>query len=227
MIHHQSVNLRIMKPKELLELIAEGESSKLEFKRKLSSPEKIAKEIAALANTIGGILIVGVDDDGTIYGVKSEKTEIDIIEHACNFLISPPISFQIEIISIYDNELVLAYISESENKPHVISLTDKDSNKELKRAYIRVGEKSVMASREMFRLMSSQRDNAKELRLSIGDNEKRLFSWLEMHERATVNDFAKLVNISRRRAERLLIRLVRAGVLQIHNDSTHDYFTLK
>jgi DNA-binding MarR family transcriptional regulator len=66
----------------------------------------------------------------------------------------------------------------------------------------------------------------KPLKLSIGYNEKRLFAYLEKYEKSTVKDFAKLVNISDRRAERLLIRLVRAGALQIHNDLHHDYFTL-
>jgi len=40
-----------------------------------------------------------------------------------------------------------------------------------------------------------------------------------------VKDFARLVNISKRRAERILVQLVRAGVLQIHIDSEEDYFT--
>ena len=59
----------------------------------------------------------------------------------------------------------------------------------------------------------------------IGEAEKRLFSYLEAKERITVKEYAKLVNISKRRAERKLITLVRAGVLQIHNDSHNDYFT--
>jgi predicted HTH transcriptional regulator len=213
-----------MKPKELIELIALGESSKLEFKRKLSSPEKIAKEIAALANTRGGQLLVGIDDDGTIVGVRSEKSEIDIIQTACEFFIEPPVAYDIDIISIYGTDVVVANIPESKHKPHIISL--EDNERTVKRAYIRVGEKSVMASREMFRLMKFQSDRDKNLMLSIGDREKRLFAYIEFHGRATVSDFAKMVNISKRQAERIMIKLVQAGVLQIHNDSTHDYFTM-
>ena len=62
-----------MRRSELKELIAEGESTTLEFKRKFTSPEKIAKEIAAFANTKGGYLLIGVDDDKRIYGVKSDR----------------------------------------------------------------------------------------------------------------------------------------------------------
>jgi predicted HTH transcriptional regulator len=95
-----------MRPKELLELIAKGESSTLEFKRKISSPEKVAKEICAFANTLGGLLIIGVDDDGSIVGVESEKADVDTIQHICEFIISPPINPNIEIVQVYHNELV-------------------------------------------------------------------------------------------------------------------------
>lgn len=214
-----------MKPKELIELVALGESSTLEFKRKLSSPEKIAKEIAALANTRGGQLLVGVDDDGTIVGVRSEKSEIDIIQTACEFHIEPHVAYDIDIVSIYGTDVIVVNIPESRKKPHIISIED-STDKTKKRAYIRVGEKSLMASREMFRLMKFQSDSDKNLMLSIGDKEKRLFAYIEFHGRATVSDFSKMVNISKRQAERILIKLVQAGVLQIHNDSNHDYFTL-
>ncbi len=214
-----------MRPKELLNLIAKGESSTLEFKRKSTNPEKLAKEIVAMANTRGGYLLIGVDDNGWIYGIESEKSESDIIERTCMFFVDPPINPDIQIINVRDKDVLVLTITPSDNKPHKIIIDDKQSKKEILKAYIRVGEKSIEASREMTRLMKSQTDD-KPLKLSIGENEKRLFDFLEQNERATVKDFSKIVNISTRRAERLMIRLVRAGVLQIHNDSTYDYFTL-
>jgi predicted HTH transcriptional regulator len=212
-----------MRPKQLIKLIEKGESSTLEFKRKITTPKKLAKEFSALANTKGGYLLVGVDDDGTIIGIHSEKSDQDQIEQSCQFHIDPPIEPAIEFVNVYDKEVAVVYIEESHNKPHNIFIQNgKDT---LKRAYIRMGEKSVEASREMHRLMRYS-GSGKPVKLSIGDKEKRLFTYLEKKERATVKDFAKLVNISDRRAERLMIRLVRAGVLMIHNDLSHDYFTL-
>lgn len=214
-----------MHPKELLELIQEGESSTLEFKRKISTPLKIAKEISAFANTKGGNLIVGVDDDGTIYGIHSEKSVIDQIDKACTFIIEPEIKTGIEVINVYNKDIVLVKVPESDNKPHKILFHNKYDNKDIYKTFIRMGEKSVTASKEMTRLMQAN-SSEKPLKLSIGDKEKRLFLYLEKREKATVKDFSKLVNISERRATRLMIRLVRAGVLQIHNDLRRDYFTL-
>ncbi len=212
--------------RELKELVALGESSSLEFKRKIKSTEKIAKEISAFANTKGGTIIVGVDDDGSIYGIDSEKSVIDQIETACSFNLEPPVNFKYEIVSVnHGKDVVMIYITESPVKPHRL-ITEEEEKPSQRKSYIRIGEKSMIASREMVRLLRSQNADYPPLKLSIGFREKRLFSYLEKHERATVKDFARLVNISRRRAERLMIRLVRAGVLQINIDSGNDYFTL-
>ena len=211
--------------RELKELILQGESTTLEFKRKVTSYLKIAKELSALANTAGGYLLVGVDDDGSIPGVRSEKTVIDFIDTVCGFYIEPNLNPDIEVINVKNRDVVVIYVDESTNKPHYV--IDEETKKQSgQRAYIRVGEKSMIASREMARVLKGLNDNTKPLKLIIGDMEKRLFVFLEKHEKATVKDFSKLVNISTRRAERLMVRLVRAGVLQIHVDANSDYFTL-
>jgi predicted HTH transcriptional regulator len=77
--------------KDVLRLIEEGEGFEVEFKRKVSTPEKIARALIAFANTRGGYILFGVDDDGSIIGVESEKSEVDLIRHAGAFLCSPEI----------------------------------------------------------------------------------------------------------------------------------------
>ncbi len=217
-----------MNYKEIKELIAQGESTTLEFKRKIISPVKLAKELAAFANTKGGMLLIGVDDDGTVIGIESEKTAIELVGKACGFFVDPPLQPKIEIVNLNWVDILLIEIPESAKKPHYLVYDEEgeEVKQPQRRAYIRVGDKSLIASREMSRLMKVQADDSKPLKLSIGDKEKRLFLYLEKHERATVKDFARLVNISDRRAERLLIRLVRAGVIMIHVDNAADYFTL-
>jgi len=66
--------------KEALEIIASGESEKLEFKSTITTnirtgendkrmEKAVLKSIVAFLNTSGGILMIGVADDGSIYGV--------------------------------------------------------------------------------------------------------------------------------------------------------------
>lgn len=215
-----------MNIEKLKELIAEGESSTIEFKRKVTIPEKIAKEVCAFANTKGGYLIIGIDDDRKIVGIISEKSEIDVIAIACQFYLTPPVTPKsIEILSYNNKEILVVEIEESTEKPHFIEEID-EFGKKHRTAYIRLGEKSVIASREMKKLLSSLNRNSKPLKIFIGEQEKRLFDFLERHERITVKEFAKLTNISERRASTILVKLVKIGVLQIFTDSNHDYFAL-
>jgi len=53
---------------ELLEMIRNGESSSVEFKRDDIEPHKLAREVVAFANTYGGHVLLGVEDDGAISG---------------------------------------------------------------------------------------------------------------------------------------------------------------
>jgi len=54
-----------MLPSELFQIIANLENSGVEFKRDDIRPEQLAKEVVAMANFQGGMILLGVEDDGT------------------------------------------------------------------------------------------------------------------------------------------------------------------
>lgn len=62
-----------MKYRELLDLIEEGENIQCEFKREFSTPEKIARGLMAFANTKGGFMLFGVDDDKKLSVLKAKR----------------------------------------------------------------------------------------------------------------------------------------------------------
>jgi len=215
-----------MKYHDVNQLIEEGEGFTLEFKRRISSPEKIARTIISLANTKGGTILFGVDDDGSIVGVESEKSEIELIEIAGKEFIDPPIEPQIEIVPFDGRDVIVCYIPESKTKPHYFLGPQDRINGENTRVYIRVNDKTIMASKEVVKILQNENPEAPPLKVSIGDNERRLFRYLEDNERITVREFGRLVNISDRRASRILVRLVRAGVIRIHTNEKQEFFTL-
>ena len=215
-----------MKRHELRQLILEGEGLRVEFKRRFSNHVKFAKEISAFANTKGGVLLVGVDDNGRIVGVDSEKEEIDLAVSAAEFYLDPPVYCRIECIEVDWKEIVIIHVDESDTKPHMLKEDPDQPLDRDRRAYIRNADQSVLASKEMMRLMSGRNPSTRPMTLHIGDRERRLFAFLDENKRITVKEFAKLVNISLRRSSQILVRLVRADVLNICTDRTEDYFTL-
>ena len=213
-----------MNYRDLQDLVEEGEGFQLEFKRKVSSPEKTARTLIGFANTKGGTILFGVDDDHSVVGVESEKSEVEMIKAAGSVLCEPPIDPDIEIVSYKSKDVIVVRVAESGEKPHAfigeIGLKDYEE-----RVFIRVNDKTVVASKEVVRILRSETPDAPPLRITIGEPERRLFDYLEDHERITVREFGKLVNVSNRRASRTLTQLVRAGVLRIHTHEKEDYFT--
>jgi predicted HTH transcriptional regulator len=219
-----------MTSRQLQGIIELGESDTVEFKRKFSGFEKIAKEMIALANTRGGLLLIGVDDNGTVVGVESEKHEIELISTAGEFYSEPAIDADIEVIEIEGVDVIVVRIPESQNKPHrlVAAETNGSAPPDTRdtRVYIRQGERSMLASREVVRVLEASSKDAPPLRIEIGNIERTLFEYLEQNGRITLREFRHLVNISERRASRTLVRLVRAGLIRIFTGHGDDYYTL-
>ena len=54
-------------------LIDQGENSSVEFKSSAVRPESLAREIVAFSNSSGGTILIGVDDDGQVTGIKDRE----------------------------------------------------------------------------------------------------------------------------------------------------------
>jgi len=214
--------------RDVKRLIEQGEGFTIEFKRKVSTPEKIARALIAFANTKGGHILFGVDDDGSIVGVESEKSEADLIFEAGSVFCEPEILPDIDIVPFSGKDVIVATVAESAGKPHYFAATANGSpdGGEGTRVYIRVNDKTVMASKEVVKILRNERPDAPPVRIEYGENEKRLFQYLDTHERITAKEFSQLVNISEHRASRILVGLVRAGVVRIHTLERTDFFTL-
>ena len=107
--------------RDIKKLVLEGETEILEFKKKANFPEKIVKEIVAFANTRGGRLLIGVDDDGTVTGVKNYEEDIYSLNEAITNYCIPSIKYQLDVVKMNEKRAVLHYnIYESKDKPHYV-----------------------------------------------------------------------------------------------------------
>ena len=100
-----------MTKEELMHLISLGEGQTIEFKRSLS--EDFGREIVAFANTLGGTLLVGVDDEGRIVGVEHANRMKARIQNTAGNL-EPPVRVLVETI----DSVIAVTVPQSPDRPH-------------------------------------------------------------------------------------------------------------
>lgn len=84
-------------------LISSKESKTLDFKQKVTSKEKIARTMAAMANTEGGIIVIGLSDQKKITGIDPEEEKF-MVESANEIYCTPRVSLSCESYIIQDSE---------------------------------------------------------------------------------------------------------------------------
>lgn len=103
---------------ELLRLIRGGEDTYLELKVRLSNSEKITQGIVALANTNGGTIIFGVNDQLRIEGVVNPEWVQEELTRICREDIVPPIIPLIDTIAFDSGKRVVALDVQPRRKPY-------------------------------------------------------------------------------------------------------------
>lgn len=201
---------------QLDELIAQGEHTRLEFKRQLSAASQIARTLAAFANTSGGILLIGIADDGKIRGVSSEFKQVEKIEDATDRLIQPALSVSYETLSPDGRIVLIVTVPESTEKPHY--LID-DSGK--RTIYVRAKDKSIPTNKL---IITSDTANRELLKSPMA---RTLIQYLRKNDFITADRFAKLINISDYRAGKLLRQLADRGLLLLIDKPRPVRYALK
>ena len=136
---------------ELLEIINNGENSGVEFKRDVLQNHDLAKELVAFSNFSGGMVLLGVDDDGTIIGLTRADLE-EWVMTTCRDKIRPAIIPFFEIVRDVEVGENVAIVSVTRGYD-VHSLWHNNSNK----YYIRVGTQSREATPEELARLFQQR----------------------------------------------------------------------
>ncbi len=196
--------------RDLRKLVAIGEGLHLEFKRKVAFPEKIIREMMAFANTSGGVLLVGVNDDGALSGIRYPEEESLLIRNALRRFCRPTFPFEEIVIAVSANKFILKYdIPPSDKRPHRFWLSRRKSE-----TYIRVNDMSIKASPEMSEIVY-QSKFSRDVQFTYGQHESTLMKYLADNNQITLPQFQKLTGLSIALAARTLVTLVLARVIKI------------
>lgn len=121
------------------------EGKTLEFKRDLSSPKGLLKTLVAFANTAGGRIIIGVEDETRRpVGVESP---LDDEERLCNMIadsISPRLVPNIEMTTVDNKTLLIVEVFLSNSRPHYMRAEGPETG-----VYVRLGSTNRQADREL------------------------------------------------------------------------------
>ena len=135
------------------------ETENIEFKSQFS--EEIYKEVIAFANTDGGIVYVGIDNDGKVVGLTDVDKEYTRITNGIRDAIMPDVTMFVRF-TLQDNKVVSITVNEGTNKPYYL----KGKGLKPSGVFVRQGTSSVPASPEQIRQMikESDGDNFEEIR---------------------------------------------------------------
>jgi predicted HTH transcriptional regulator len=203
----------------ILQLITKGEGETLDFKKTISSAAKIAKTLSAFSNHKGGKLLIGVNDNKTISGVRSEDEKY-MLDLAAGFYCKPEVRLTINEWELGGKTIIEAIVPEATNKP--VYAKDEDGKWWV---HIRVKDQSLLASKVVVDVL--KRETKKEGSLiTYTKHEESLLHYLGDNPKITLKEVCKLLNISRWRAQRMLVNLVSAGVLRNHTTEKEEFYTL-
>ena len=127
---------------ELLTLLNQGEGAKLDFKRDDVRPETMAKEIVAFANMNGGIILLGIEDDGSVSGVRRENLQAWLMDTVIGKHIHPFVLPDYEEIVVDKCTVAVVRIHQGAGKPYVLRHNDRED------IYVRYGDTCQLAGRE-------------------------------------------------------------------------------
>jgi len=190
----------------IFDLITQGEHQQLDFKFEISDSKKIARTLAAFANTDGGILLIGVKDNGAVAGIRSEE-EYYMIEAASEMYCIPKVPFRAKEWHIDGKVILEIKVKSSSSKPH------KAPNKtnEMK-AYVRIHDENFLAP-EILELAWSKRTSLQGTHIMVSKPVEKLLNYLEVKPYITVSQFRKMAHINYNTARNILSDLLAIGSL--------------
>ncbi len=190
-------------------LIKQGEHQELDFKHSITDSKKIARSLAAFANSDGGKLLVGVRDNGSIAGVKSDE-EFYMVQAAAQLFCKPEMQFETKVWQI-EGKTVLEITVAKTQIDKLITAPDKEGKY---RVFIRVNDKNFIVN-NIYLKAWNRKKYGKGILIRYDKPEKLLFEYLQEFGEITLSKFVRIADLSKYKAEKVLINLLVLNLIEI------------
>ncbi len=134
----------------LQQIIATGESERVEFKSSVPTMDVVGQNVCAFLNAQGGTLILGVDDNGRVSGIKDAAQQIDKIKMELIDKITPRAPFSVQIEELDRKKIILIEVPQGMEKPYIHA----------DRIFVRRGTSSVVATGSEINVLIEQRSSS-------------------------------------------------------------------
>ncbi len=189
-------------------MIEEGEHQQLDFKFAISDSKKIARSLAAFANTDGGKLLIGVKDNGSIAGAIADE-EFYMVQAAAEMYCKPPVKYSYKSWNIKGKIVLEIDVKPSVKKPHKAV---HENGKWL--TYIRVKDENIVANNVLLEVWRRQKSKQATV-IKYTEVEKKLLEVLEKKKKIKINDFCREAVIPQKKAEKILVDMILTGIINI------------
>jgi predicted HTH transcriptional regulator len=200
--------------KHIANLITQGEHQQLDFKHSISDSKKIARSLAAFANTNGGTLLIGVKDNGNITGVNSEE-EYYMLEGAAQMYCKPEVKFTVIRWDI-NNKVVLEVLVKPDPK-NLCKAPDKNGEWKV---FFRVKDENILATPLQIKVWNALRFR-KPVKINLTHQDQILIDHLKQNKLVTVDECARVAFLSHKEAEERLIKMAVLGLVRMSNDGVN------
>lgn len=110
-----------METQKLLGIITNGEDSRHQFKANITRSESLAQEMVAFSNSRGGLILIGVTDDGDVAGLQPEDMGRlnQLVSNAATDHMRPPITPETQNIALPNGMVMVVSVTEGISKPYM------------------------------------------------------------------------------------------------------------
>ncbi len=204
----------------ILDKIKEGEHVMQDFKFCIEDSKKIARTLCAFANTQGGVLLIGVKDNGKIVGINPSE-EIHMIEAAAELYCKPPLSFETRVWQENMRMVLEVQINKSTDKP-VLAL---DENGEWK-AYVRFDDHTIIASKIIRSLWKLEKHHQQKPE-KMGDAEIQLLKHIAQTENCSLSKLYRTSSLSKKQIDHLLPLFLYWKLIAFKRSENGLYFVIE